>query len=233
VKLSTAGGALSFAGAFTADGPGGRLQRNDVDFGSGGALVLPDAPYVFGAGKTGIAYLLARDSMNERQQFVAAVNQYDPAAPVDEAWSGGPHLHGTPAYWRGPDAGVAYLYAWGEQDYLRRHALDLGRGMFDPSRARAGKVLGLRGTMPGGTLSLSADGYRTGTGIIWATLQGPPSDTGPDARLLAHDAETLEVLWETTFRGLSRWMPPTVADGRVIVGTGAGQLLIYELAPGR
>jgi len=230
VKLTTAGGGLSFAGAFTADGPDGRLQRNDVDFGSGGALVLPDAPSVFGAGKTGIGYVLARDSMERRQQFVASVNQYDPAAPVDESWAGGPHLHGTPAYWRGPDPGVAYLYAWGEQDYLRRYALDLGTGLIDPSRARAGKVLGLRDTMPGGALSLSADGNRAGTGIIWATLQGLPASAGPDARLLAHDAETLEVLWETSFRGLSRWMPPTVADGRVIVGTSAGQLLIYELA---
>jgi outer membrane protein assembly factor BamB len=229
VKLATADGALSFAGAFTADGPDGRLQRNDVDFGSGGALILPDAPFVFGAGKTGIAYLLARDSMTMRQQFVASINQYDPAAPVDEAWAGGPHLHGTPAYWRGPDPGTAYLYSWGEQDYLRRHALDLGTGLFDPSRARAGQVLALRDTMPGGALSLSADGTRAGTGIIWATLQGARADGTPEARLLAHDADTLELLWEATFPSLSPWMPPTVADGRVIVGTKSDQLLIYEL----
>src|SRR6185295_8611709 len=127
---------------------------------SGGALVLPDVPYVFGAGKTGIAYVLDRGSMAKRQQFVASVNQYDPTAPVDRFWAGGPHLHGTPAYWRGPDPGVAYLYTWGEQDYLRRHVLDLATGMFDPARAKQGKVMGLQDTMPGGALSLSADGNR-------------------------------------------------------------------------
>jgi hypothetical protein len=230
VKLSTANSTLAFAGAFTSD-PEGKLRRHDVDFGSGGALVLPDAPFVFGAGKTGIAYVLARDSMAKRQEFVASVNQYNPSAPVDIFWAGGPHLHGTPAYWRGPDAGVAYLYTWGEQDYLRRHVLDLSTGMFDPARAKQGKVMGLHDTMPGGALSLSADGNRAGTGIIWATLPGPRAETGPDSRLLAQDADTLDVLWETTFRTMSQWMPPTVADGKVIVGTGGGKLFVYELGP--
>jgi hypothetical protein len=231
VKLSTAGGALSVAGAFTSEGAEGHLERHDVDFGSGGALVLPDTPYVFGAGKTGIAYLLARDSMVKRQEFVASVNQYDPAAPVDLFWSGGPHLHGTPAYWRGPNAGEAYLYAWGEQDFLRRHVLNLGTGMFEPAKTTAGKIMGLPDTMPGGALSLTADGTRAGSAIIWATLQGPRSDAAPDARLLAQDGETLDLLWETTFRSLSRWMPPTVAGGKVFLGTSSGKLFIYQLGP--
>jgi hypothetical protein len=230
VKLSTASSALTVAGAFTSD-PEGKLRRHDVDFGSGGALVLPDAPLVFGAGKTGIAYVLVRDSMAKRQEFVASVNQYNPTAPVDLFWAGGPHLHGTPAYWRGPEPGVAYVYAWGEQDYLRRHVLDLSTGMFDTTKARQGKVLGLQDTMPGGALSLSADGTRAGSAIVWAMLEGPRVDVGPDSRLLAQDAETLEVLWETTFRSMTRWMPPTIADGKVIVPTAAGKLLVYTLGP--
>jgi hypothetical protein len=231
MKLSTAGGKLSVAGAFTSEGPEGHLQRHDVDFGSGGALVLPDAPFVFGAGKTGIAYVLERDSMAKRQEFVASVNQYDPMAPVDIFWAGGPHLHGTPAYWRGPAAGVAYVYSWGEQDFLRRHTLDLRSGMFNLAQGKAGKVMGLMDTMPGGSLSISADGNRAGTGIVWATLEGPRSETEPDGRLLAHDAETLDVIWETTLRSLSRWVPPTVADGKVFLPTSGGKLLIYALGP--
>ena len=50
--------------------------------------------------------------------------KYDPTAPVDSDWEGGPHLHGTPAYWRGPDVEFAYVYAWGEQDYLRAQDID-------------------------------------------------------------------------------------------------------------
>jgi outer membrane protein assembly factor BamB len=233
VKLSTSNGGLAFAGAFTSEGPDGKLERHDVDFGSGGALVLPDAPLVFGAGKTGIGYVLARDGMTKQQQFPAAVNQYDPTAPVDVFWAGGPHMHGTPAYWRGPTAGAAYLYTWGEQDYLRRHVLDLSTNMFDPARAVAGKVLALRNTMPGGALSISADGTRAGSGIVWATLPGlaAPPDPRSDARLLAQDAETLDVIWETTFPSLAKWVPPTVADGKVFIATGAGKFLMYELGP--
>jgi outer membrane protein assembly factor BamB len=232
LKLSPRAGGLAFAGAFTSEGPDGRLQRHDVDFGSGGPLVLPDAPYVFGAGKTGIGYLLERDGLTKRQQFGAAVNQYDPLAPVDVFWSGGPHLHGTATYWRSPHPNTAYVYSWGEQDYLRRHLLDLTSGLFDPEKVLTGKVLGLPDTMPGGTLSLSADGTRPGSAIVWATLRGPKDgDPRAAARLIAHDAETLDVIWETTYPSEARWMPPTIADGKVFVATGAGKLLIYGLGP--
>lgn len=232
VKLATKDGSLAFAGAFSPEGPEGRLNEHDVDFGSGGALVLPDAPYVIGAGKTGIGYLLDRASMQKKQEFAAAVNQYDPSAPVDMDWEGGPHVHGVSTYWRAPAGNVAYIYSWGEQDYLRRHVFDLGTGRFDPARTITGKVLGHRHTMPGGVHTLSADGNKPGTGILWATLPAfagnVPTEGG---RLMAYDAESLELLWETNFTTLPKWMPPTIADGKLFLGTSSGKFLIYELGP--
>jgi outer membrane protein assembly factor BamB len=234
VKLSTQNGTLALAGAFSPEGPEGKLAENDVDFGSGGALVLPDAAYVLGAGKTGIGYLLDRATMKKRQEFPAAINQYDPTAPVDADWEGGPHVHGVATYWRAPTAGLAYVYTWGEQDYLRRHVLDLATGRFDPAKLVTGKVLGHPHTMPGGVHTLSADGNRSGTGILWATLPAfagnIPTEGG---RLMAYDAETLELLWETSFSTLPKWMPPTIADGKLFLGTSSGKLLIYELGPPR
>jgi outer membrane protein assembly factor BamB len=95
-----------------------------------------------------------------------------------------------------------------------------------------GKVLGHPHTMPGGVHTLSADGNRAGTGILWATLPAflgnVPSDGG---RLLAYDAETLDLLWETPFYTLPKWMPPTIADGKLFLGTSSGKFLIYELGP--
>ena len=230
VKLSTKGGGLSFEAAFTPEGPDHKLDENDVDFGSGGALVLPGTDHVLGGGKTGIFYLLGRGSLDKVQEFQAAVNQYDPTAPVDSDWEGGPHLHGTPAFWRAPSGGFAYVYAWGEQDYLRAYRYDLATGRFDASRPLMGKVMGLQKTMPGGTLSVSSSGAKAGSGIVWATLpRYLDPDSNPGGRLFAYDAETLDLLWETTFPSLPKWMPPTIVDGRVFVGTTSDQLLIYEL----
>src|SRR5260370_17509435 len=49
---------------------------------------------------------------------------------------------------------------------------------------------------------------------------------------MAYDALTLRRLWDTTVpaSGVSHNGPPTVADGRVIVGTTNGNFLVYRLS---
>src|SRR5260370_319883 len=77
-----------------------------------------------------------------------------------------------------------------------------------------------------GLISLSANG--TKDGFLWITL---PWDNGT-GRVMAYDALTLRRLWDTTVpaSGVSHNGPPTVADGRVIVGTTNGNFLVYRLA---
>jgi outer membrane protein assembly factor BamB len=50
---------------------------------------------------------------------------------------------------------------------------------------------------------------------------------------MAYDAETLDLIWETSFYTLPKWMPPTIADGKLFLGTSSGKFLIYGLGPPR
>src|SRR5262249_29254453 len=83
--------------------------------------------------------------------------------------------------------------------------------------------------MPGGIISISSNGNRRGTGIVWATLPASSTPIPFPGRLYAFDAETLAPLWDTGFPSLGHWLVPTIADGKVFVGTSSGGLICYEL----
>lgn len=234
VKLSpfkTATGGYDFrVDAFSAalDDPAHATEwaNNDLDLGSGGLTVIPNSSRVVGGGKTGILYSMDFASgLSKVQEFIAFTNTYDPANRY-LGWIGGPHLHGAPTYWAvSPDSG--FLYHWGEQDSLRRFTYNRNTGLLDPIPSGVGKVRALQSMMPGGMISLSANG--TKDGILWATLPGP----GVQGRVFAIDARSLATLWETTVPSVGHFVPPTVVDGRVIVPTGSDRFYVYELATNR
>jgi hypothetical protein len=224
LKLSPS---LALQGMFGPSDPDNLMQAHDVDLGSAGALLLPRTRRLVGGGKTGFLYLVDADSMQELQEFQGFINVYDPTFDPLSDWEGGPHLHGGPVAWQTADPNIVTFYSWAENERLKAFAYDRAHDRFDAASPRVGSVLAVQNIMPGGMISLSADLDRPGSAIIWATL--PREDlTG---RLLAFDAETLALLWETDFPLITKWMPPTVADGKVFVPTMSNQLLVYALAP--
>jgi outer membrane protein assembly factor BamB len=230
VKLTPTGSALvptAFVPSNAAN-----MTANDADFGAGGALAIPGTDFVVGGGKPGFMYLLDRRTMKRRQEFAASTNQFAPAKR-DDTWNQGPHLHGSPTYWRGPDERSGNLYVWGEKDFLRRYRFDIGTGLFNTASDK-GTVLALEDwhAMPGGMISLSANGNRGGTGIVWASLPASAANPHP-GRLYAFNAETLQPLWDTAFPSMGHWLPPTIADGKVFIGTSSDMVICYELGPER
>jgi hypothetical protein len=172
-----------------------------------------------------------------------------------------PHIHSGLVYWRGPEASRAHIYVWGERDYLRSYWYDIGSGNVvsasgtpftaapdlnsnAPLAAITSLVrLPLRDpgdgsrVMPGGTLSLSANGDRHDTGILWATMSLRDNEEYKSVGgiLRAFNAETLGELWNSgadqyspEFLGnLAKYVPPTVANGRVFVPTFSNRLVVY------
>jgi hypothetical protein len=255
VKLTPSGNSINPT-AFVPYGAE-HLSETDADLGSGGAMLIPDTNLVIGGGKSGLMYLVDRDSMQLRQGFPASTNQYHPFER-DQSWNGGPHLHGSPTYWRGPDGTYGNLYVWGEKDFLKLYRFSTKTNKFDESRVpsvpvdagagggatgpaklearpeRQAKVKALPDTMPGGMLSVSANGNGKNTGIVWATL--PASDLTVEwinrpGRLYAFDAQSLDWLWDTGYRSLAHWVPPTIADGKVFIASGFQGLIAYHLCP--
>jgi hypothetical protein len=244
VKIKPSGG-LFTPRAFVPD-DADLLDLTDADLGSGGAMLIPDSNLVIGGGKTGIMYVLDRSSMRYQGEFEASTNQYHPWWR-GQTWDGGPHLHGSPTYW---NSTYGYLYVWGEKDFLRSYRFDRNTKKFEqdsgnPSAIKLykqGPIMALHDTMPGGMLSVSANGSKEHTGIVWATLpiaRCPWGSHCPDPRsppkppfsaaVYAFDAEDLTLLWNASIGDLAHWVPPTIADGKVFVATNSGGIAVYDL----
>ncbi|MEP7339905.1 MAG: BACON domain-containing carbohydrate-binding protein, partial [Acidobacteriota bacterium] len=103
-------------------------------------------------------------------------------------------------------------------------------------------VTNVTGISTAAPLSLSADGSKSGTGIVWAT-----GSTGGDANqqtvpgiLRAFDAaDVSKELWNSKqnadrdgIGNYAKFCPPTVANGGVYVATFSGQLHVFGLLPG-
>jgi hypothetical protein len=91
-----------------------------------------------------------------------------PPLPTAQHSSGYHHIHGAPVFWDSPRHGPL-IYVWGEDDWLRAYRFNGARLEPEPVDSSAATVTTPARSMPGAMLSLSADGKRPGTGILWAT----------------------------------------------------------------
>ena len=63
------------------------------------------------------------------------------------------------------------------------------------------------------------------------TSNPPGTFNALPGHLYAYHAETLQLLWDTHFSTMGKWLEPAIADGKVFVGTYSNDLIAYELAP--
>ncbi len=204
-----------------------------------GLVVIPGARQAVGGGKTGILYLVDTGKIEKLQDFQAFINEYNPQFVVDSYWAGGPHLHGSPVFWQGPDTTFAYVYHWSENDYLKAFKYSRSTLRLESDDPIIGDLLAAgsadpdQAVMPGGMISLSANGNRDG--ILWASIpdtgQRDPGWGELRGRLLAIDAVTLKKIWDTPVPTIPKFMPPTVSDGKVFMPTSSNVVFVYGLGP--
>lgn len=159
------------------------------------------------------------------------------------------HLHASPAFWASPTRGPM-LFCWGENETLRAWTIDTaGKTTFVAKSAEVASAgMGGRGGMPGGFPIVTSNGNNPNTGIVWATapISQDANRWVVDGILRAYDATALDplnnadgtprlkLLWHSdhipgnTFK-FSKFCPPVVADGKVLVATYEGRVDIYEL----
>ncbi len=210
-----------------------RMAREDLDLGSAGVVLLPDQPgpytrLAITSGKNGHIYLLNRDNLGGYQPDGNRNPQ------VVQEISGLREQMGTPAYWNG------YVYFGSGvspfKDSIR--AFSIRNGVL--SRPAVSQTQAIY-SMTRNTVSVSANGNKNG--IVWAVQTDgyyAPKQPGP-AVLHAYDAKNLgHELYNSNQRlardnpgPASKFTVPTIANGKVFVGT-ANQLSVYGLlsAPG-
>ncbi len=205
IKLSTTNG-LSVADYFTPFNAG-LLDVKDIDLGSSGVLLLPDSagtpqhPHLLVAGgKEGRIYVMDRESMGHFSPGSDTQIIQSLSAAI------GP-LYGVPAYFNNA------VFFGAQNDALKAFPVSNGRLSEIPSSQSTGVIPGL-GAVPG----ISANGGMDG--IVW-TIQ-------PDA-LRAYDAANLaSELYRGSFGSYMKFSTPTIANGKVYVGT-ANSVAVFGL----
>jgi hypothetical protein len=230
------------------------MSAGDMDLGSAGLLMIPNTSDILGGGKQGVLYLVNTNGMGEFnassdnviQEFQAIYGQ------------GTSHIHGAPVYFNS-DANGPTTYVWGENDVLRGFPFNATTGLLNTTpfatSTMTAPATNNDGAMPGGFLSISANG--NSNGILWASTpfngnaagnSNPtfPGDGLVQGVLYAFNADTLAPLWSDKTNdardeiGLfGKDVPPTVDNGKVYVpnfgplGTtnGSGSLVVYGLLP--
>lgn len=219
VRISTAG-PLTVTDYFTMTNTVSESNR-DVDLGSGGLMLLPplDAgqgngttvSLVVGAGKDGNIYVLNQSNLGKFHPSTDAIYQQITDTLPQGAWS-------SPAWFNGR------MYYGGVADSLR--AWLFSGGSFSEDSHSAIQFL-----YPGATPSISANG--AANGIVWAV------ENQATAVLHAYDAANLAIeLYNSNqapggrdnFGAGNKFIVPTVANGKVYVGTTNG-VGVFGLLP--
>jgi outer membrane protein assembly factor BamB len=220
LKISPAGGALTIVDYFALSNTVA-ASAADRDLGSGGAMLLPDMTdaggtvrhLMVGAGKDGSIYVVDRDSMGK---FSASSNNI--FQQLNGVLPGG--IWSTPAYFNG---NVFYADSGGT---LKAFLITGAKLSASPASQSAAQF-----AYPGSAPSVSANG--TANAIVWA------HENVTTAVLHAYDAGNLShELYNSNQAANSRdnfgtgnkYITPTIADGKVFVGTTSG-VAVFGLLP--
>jgi hypothetical protein len=212
LKISTSGGTLSVADYFTMSNEVAE-SASDTDLGSGGAMLLPDfndasntvRHLMIGAGKDGNLDVVDRDSMGK---FSASANNI--WQQLSSVLPGG--IWSTPAYFNGS------VYYGDVGSTLKAFAVASAKLSASPQSQTATQF-----AYPGTAPSVSANG--TSNAILWAHENVNPAVLHAyDATNLAHELYNSNQAANNRdqFGAGNKYITPTVADGKVFVGTTAG-----------
>ncbi|MDE2136693.1 MAG: hypothetical protein KGJ68_04605, partial [Gammaproteobacteria bacterium] len=211
------------------------LEAGDLDLGSAGVMLLPDAagsgthPHLaIAADKESNLYMVDRDNMGEYNSV--ANNNLQTVLVNHLGGTSGTGIFTSTSYWNGN------VYVGAVGDNVKRYAI--GSAMLATSPATQSSE---SYAYPGVNVVISAPGASATTAIAWVldtNANGTPSGgsgaAGP-AILRAYDATTLgTALWSSSTLGADtcgnavKFVVPTVANGKVYV-VGSNQLTVYGL----
>jgi hypothetical protein len=219
LKVSTTGGTLAVADYFESNNTVNE-SGDDLDLGSGGALVLPDLTdasgathhLAVGAGKDQNIYVVNRDSMGKfNAQNNNAIYQEITGA-IGGVWS-------MPAYFNNT------IYYGAVGDTLKAFPIVNAKLAATASFASTNSF-----AYPGTTPAITASG--TANGIVWAVENSSP------ALLHAFNATNLQELYNSSqaankrdqFGNGNKFITPMVVNGKVYVGT-PSSVAVFGLLP--
>jgi outer membrane protein assembly factor BamB len=219
LKIVPAGNTLTVADYFKPNSYNA-LDSADQDLGSTGAFAIPGTTYIAGGSKSGMLYVVDTTNMGKLNATS------DRAVQEFQADNG---MWGSPAFWSNT------MYIWGKSETIKAFTFSGGRFLTSP--ASEGSYL-TGGGVTSGSVSVSSNGTTAGSAIVWATAPANDPDSATvGGDLFAYDATNLaRLLWSTTqnpsrdsYGYYAKFCAPTIANGKVYVGTDSGQVVVYGL----
>ena len=206
------------------------LDTNNSDIGTGGPMLMPGTSLLVGQGKDSVLRVVNSTNMghyssstdNDVQEFTATTGPF----------------FSSPVYWNSPNYG-SVIYLWGPNDYLK--AFQFTGSQFNTTPVSVGTILNANHFSNAAAISVSSDGNLTGSGIVWTSnaISGKATGVPVPGVLRAFDATDLTTeLWDSTQNltrddvgNYAKFNPPTIANGKVYMGSFSGQLQVYGLNP--
>src|SRR5690606_36339643 len=203
------------------------MDLMDADIGSAGAVLIPNSNLLVIGGKDSNLYLIDRSDMGGFNP--------DTNANLQTIALGMGRMFVTPVYWDNGPNEQPTVFAWTEHDVIKAFTLDREARQLIPEPSSTAQIRAAG--MPIGSLSLSANGLASETGILWA-LYAPLANEGDySGVLVALDATNLQrIIWSSDMNGerdevglLAKFNPATIANGKVYVPTFSNRLNVYGL----
>ena len=228
LKLTPAGSTLQVASYFTPYDYQ-YLNDNDLDYGGMGGFLIPNSGYYLTGAKDGTLYLLNKDDMGG---YLPSSNQVQQVVPLGAS----ANMHCQTAYYKG--SSQEFIYVWSENDQLRAIPFDRAGNLLDPQRQVVFSGAGPTG-QSGAVLSVSSNGSKDGTGILWASyaFSGDAEHNVSPGILRAFDAnDVTKELWNNRQNvsrdgagNYAKFSAPTIANGHVYLPTFSNRVVVYGL----
>jgi hypothetical protein len=188
-----------------------QLNNGDIDFGSGGVMLLPVVngqiapPMAVAMGKAAVLYLFNQNSLGGLKPNDAGALQWQ------RLGGSGGGIWGGPAYYGGPAGGIVYAQIDG--DVLRAFSVSTGSNPALTQVATGTSSAGYGGSLP----IVSSNGATSGTAVVWLIRRGVTE------QLEAYDALSLGAPLFAANAGSwsngagNSFLTPMEANGRVYV----------------
>lgn len=187
----------------------GQLNNGDVDFGSGGVMLLPPVtgqtapPLAVATGKSSILYLMNQNSLGGLTNGDTGVLQSQP--------DGGGGVWGGPAYYNGPAGPTVFTQSNG--DVLHGWSVATGSKPSLTKTLNGTSRAGYGGSLP----IVSSNGAAASTGVVWLIDRAaePFSIEGYDASALGSPIFSAQIgTWSNPSQG-NPFLTAMEANGRV------------------
>ena len=228
LKLTPSGNTLAVSSYFT---PANYfdLNNNDLDYGVMGTLLIPNSNYYFTGAKDGNLYLLDKDNMGG---YSPSGNLNKQTLPFNAT------LRCHPAYYKGSTN--EFVYLWPEYESLQSLKFNRAGGLLSYGATYRATVAPQEF---GGVISVSSNGTKDGTGIVWvAYAENQEPSVGVVWSALYHcvlrafDANDIsKELWDSDMSpadapgNWAKYCSPTIANGKVYLATFSGHVVVYGL----